>query len=408
MSTRDPAVHDRRLRRGARRPAGPAAQHPLARAPNSSTTGRRARRLSYVQDVCEYWASEYDWRAREAALNRFDQFTIAGRRARRSAALRPRPLAASRRDAAVDHARLAGLDRRVPQGDRAAHRTRRCTVATPRTRSTSSRRRCPASGSRASRPTTGWGVEQDRRAVRRADGLARLRPLRRPGRRLGLGGHHGDRWDRHRPLRRRPRHPRHGCPSQDRRRARRRRNSGPSTGSSTTATGTRATPSSSRPVRRRSATDWSTRPRRRPPGSSRSSGRGPTATATPSTCSTRDELLDNVMLYWINGNGASSARIYWESFGKGPRPAPVTIPSGFTVVPEGDRAAGAPLGRGRVHRHPLLERAARRAATSPRSRSPTCSSTTCAPASASSADRSASAGNSTRGSSDEPPMRPDR
>jgi pimeloyl-ACP methyl ester carboxylesterase len=48
----------------------------------------------------------------------------------------------------------------------------------------------------------------------------------------------------------------------------------------------------------------------------------------------RDELLDNVMLYWINGNGTSSARIYWESFGKGPRPATVTIPSGFTAYPK--------------------------------------------------------------------------
>jgi epoxide hydrolase len=48
----------------------------------------------------------------------------------------------------------------------------------------------------------------------------------------------------------------------------------------------------------------------------------------------RDELLDNVMLYWINANGASSARIYWESFGKGPRPAKVTIPSGFTAYPK--------------------------------------------------------------------------
>ena len=30
--------------------------------------------LAYVQEVCEYWADDYDWRAREAALNRFDQF----------------------------------------------------------------------------------------------------------------------------------------------------------------------------------------------------------------------------------------------------------------------------------------------------------------------------------------------
>jgi len=28
---------------------------------------------------------------------------------------------------------------------------------------------------------------------------------------------------------------------------------------------------------------------------------------------TRDELLDNVMLYWLPGTGASSARLYWES-----------------------------------------------------------------------------------------------
>ncbi|MEM7275185.1 MAG: epoxide hydrolase, partial [Actinomycetota bacterium] len=31
--------------------------------------------LAYVQEVCRYWADEYDWRSREAALNRFDHFT---------------------------------------------------------------------------------------------------------------------------------------------------------------------------------------------------------------------------------------------------------------------------------------------------------------------------------------------
>jgi pimeloyl-ACP methyl ester carboxylesterase len=29
---------------------------------------------------------------------------------------------------------------------------------------------------------------------------------------------------------------------------------------------------------------------------------------------TRDELLDNLMLYWLPGTGASSARLYWQSF----------------------------------------------------------------------------------------------
>jgi pimeloyl-ACP methyl ester carboxylesterase len=33
----------------------------------------------------------------------------------------------------------------------------------------------------------------------------------------------------------------------------------------------------------------------------------------------RDELLDNVMLYWVTASAASSARLYWESFGGGKR-----------------------------------------------------------------------------------------
>ncbi len=47
----------------------------------------------------------------------------------------------------------------------------------------------------------------------------------------------------------------------------------------------------------------------------------------------RDELLDNVMFYWLNAAGASSARIYWESFGKGVRHT-VNVPSGFAVFPK--------------------------------------------------------------------------
>jgi pimeloyl-ACP methyl ester carboxylesterase len=34
----------------------------------------------------------------------------------------------------------------------------------------------------------------------------------------------------------------------------------------------------------------------------------------PENVLTRDELLDNVMLYWLTASGASSARLYWESF----------------------------------------------------------------------------------------------
>jgi epoxide hydrolase len=35
---------------------------------------------------------------------------------------------------------------------------------------------------------------------------------------------------------------------------------------------------------------------------------------TPENAISRDELLDNVMMYWLPGTGASSARLYWESF----------------------------------------------------------------------------------------------
>lgn len=47
----------------------------------------------------------------------------------------------------------------------------------------------------------------------------------------------------------------------------------------------------------------------------------------------RNELLDNLMLYWIPATGASSARIYWESFGSGERKT-VNIPTGVTVHPK--------------------------------------------------------------------------
>jgi pimeloyl-ACP methyl ester carboxylesterase len=47
---------------------------------------------------------------------------------------------------------------------------------------------------------------------------------------------------------------------------------------------------------------------------------------------TRDELLDNVMLYWLPGTGASSARLYWESYGP-PDTAPVEVPAGVSMFP---------------------------------------------------------------------------
>ena len=66
--------------------------------------------LKWIQEICQYWAEEYDWRRREARLNRFSQFN----RARRTEhSLHPRALSAFRGDAAGHYAWLAGLGGRV-------------------------------------------------------------------------------------------------------------------------------------------------------------------------------------------------------------------------------------------------------------------------------------------------------
>ena len=53
----------------------------------------------------------------------------------------------------------------------------------------------------------------------------------------------------------------------------------------------------------------------------------------PENVLSRDELIDNIMFYWLTSAGASSARLYWESFGKR-NPAPITIPSGCSMFPK--------------------------------------------------------------------------
>jgi pimeloyl-ACP methyl ester carboxylesterase len=54
---------------------------------------------------------------------------------------------------------------------------------------------------------------------------------------------------------------------------------------------------------------------------------------------TRDNILDNITMYWLTGTGASAARSYWEAYGPdapaaGRQPLPPsTIPVGFTSFP---------------------------------------------------------------------------
>jgi pimeloyl-ACP methyl ester carboxylesterase len=58
----------------------------------------------------------------------------------------------------------------------------------------------------------------------------------------------------------------------------------------------------------------------------------------PSGNLTRDNVLDNITLYWLTGTGASAARSYWEEAQENARaagqaPTPVSIPVGFTTFP---------------------------------------------------------------------------
>lgn len=55
---------------------------------------------------------------------------------------------------------------------------------------------------------------------------------------------------------------------------------------------------------------------------------------------THDELLDNLMLYWLPGTGASAARLYWESFDRvrsrfrAAATDSVTVPTGCSIFPK--------------------------------------------------------------------------
>ena len=52
---------------------------------------------------------------------------------------------------------------------------------------------------------------------------------------------------------------------------------------------------------------------------------------------TRDNIVDDITLYWLTGTGASAARWYWEfgraqaaAGGAGQAPPPVAVPVGYT------------------------------------------------------------------------------
>lgn len=55
---------------------------------------------------------------------------------------------------------------------------------------------------------------------------------------------------------------------------------------------------------------------------------------TPDSAISRDRMLDNVMHYWLPGTGASSGRLYWESFNRFRSGSPIGVPAGMSIFPK--------------------------------------------------------------------------
>src|SRR5258705_13040084 len=70
-----------------------------------------------------------------------------------------------------------------------------------------------------------------------------------------------------------------------------------------------------------------------PAASIRSAIEGRTVNGHPAGAVTRDDVLDDITLYWLTSTGVSASRLYWESHGTGLNAANVSIPTAVTIFP---------------------------------------------------------------------------
>ena len=285
--------------------------------------------LNYVKEVCEYWATEYDWRSREAALNRFDQFTteVNGLDIHYIHVRSPEPdalpliITHGWPGSVVEfHKVIDALTNPAANGGDAADAF---DVICPS---------LPGFGFSGKPTTTGWGVGEAAEAW-----VALMKQLRYD--RFGAQG--GD-WG----------------------------------AAVTTAIGSiedsgcigihlnmplgrpgpEDTPENDAEVKVLQALahyqEWDSGYSKQQATRPQTLGYGLTDSPAgqaawilekfwawtdcdghPENVLTRDEMLDNIMVYWLNAAATSSARLYWESFGKY-RPNPVPIPAGIAAFPK--------------------------------------------------------------------------
>ena len=296
--------------------------------------------LAYVQEICDYWANEYDWRARERALNRFDQFTarVADMdvhfihvRSPEAGAV-PVIITHGWPGSVVEfHKVIEPLTNPVAHGGSASDAF---DVVCPS---------LPGFGFSGKPSRTGWGVD------RIADCWAELM--------AGLGydryGAQGGDWGSAVSIAIGARHPAH-CLGIHLNMVVRTHMALPDL--------RKVDPAWTAEEQQAAAAlkyfvEWGTAYNRQHSTRPQTLGYGLTDSPAgqaawilekfrewtdcdghPENALSRDELLDNVMLYWLNANATSSARLYWETFnpiaaGSAAQPAPVTVPTGVAKFP---------------------------------------------------------------------------
>lgn len=285
-------------------------------------------RLAYVRELCRYWADEYDWRAREAALNRFDQFVteIDGVDIHLVHQRSPNPDAIP---LLITHGwpgSIVEFHKVIePLTDPAAHGGDPADafhVIAPS---------LPGYGFSGKPTETGWGIEKI------ADVWAELMTMLGYDRFVAQGGDWGSAVT-HQVAARHP----DRCIAAHMTLAMAARPAGEPTEPDELRALERA--AEYQQVDAGYSKQQATRPQTLGYGLADSpSGqlawivekfwKWTDCAGHPENVLTRDEMLDNVMLYWVTNSATSSARLYWESFG-GRRSAEVTIPVGFSVYPK--------------------------------------------------------------------------
>jgi epoxide hydrolase len=66
---------------------------------------------------------------------------------------------------------------------------------------------------------------------------------------------------------------------------------------------------------------------------------------SPEDTLSRDQMLDDISLYWFTNTAASSARIYWENKGSSFSGGKLTLPVAATVFPREGISCSKELGR---------------------------------------------------------------